>query len=213
VVGNTNSRGYQSVRFTEKHPLVDYLRSYGSDGFIPSIRHYYGPVFRTTYQHPDGTEYLGTVVSSISRGTPYLIAYKASDDSGRLVIQPSHPEYASSGERVHLVAAMLRYALDGAQQIPDLKGELHLGQEIRGIVGDGQYHRYTLTVPDGVDQLAFSLMGNADLFAQYEDFAYAGSSLTSGNEVLIDAVPGLWHVSVFGGHAILNGAAYVLVVE
>jgi hypothetical protein len=212
VVGNTNSRGYQSVIFTEKHPLVDYLRSYGSDGFITSIRHYYGPVFRTTYQHPDGTEFLGAITSSIGRGTPYVIAYKESEETGRVVINPSHPEYASSGERLHLTAAMMLYALDGAQQAPDLKGELCFGQETRGIIGDGQYHRYTLAVPDGVERLAFSLIGDADLFVQYEGFAYAGSSLTSGNEILIDAVPGLWHISVFGDHTILNGSAYVLSV-
>jgi glutamine amidotransferase-like uncharacterized protein len=225
--GNT---GQQTVTFTEDHPIVDYLKAWnGGSHIVSGIPYYWGPVNRSTYRHPDNTEFLGTVTGGVYKGADFLVEYQRDAKSGVAVLSPAHPEYSRTNSHVALMAAILRRANELARVEPDIKGVLTLEQSVEmnsptQKIGDGQYHRYTLEVPAGVSELQVSLTGltgNADLFIQRDGVAYAGSYLSksdaAGNAddlvVIENPVAGTYEISVFGAHTILNGAAYTLEVK
>jgi hypothetical protein len=91
-------------------------------------------------------------------------------------------------------------------------------------IGDGQYHRYTVEIPEGTSVLYVGLTGltgNADLFIQKNGVAYSGSYLAKSESpgaaddtiVLQNPAVGTYEISVFGAHTLLNGAAYTLSVQ
>ena len=116
--------------------------------------------------------------------------WKENEQTGRIVICGSHPEAVTSGERLHLFSAFVKYAMDGTG-CPVSKGELKLG-EPRSMdkstrdndpaytkIGDRQYHHFTVEVPAGKDSLEIKLSSvkgwtNFDfcLFADYNGFAF-----------------------------------------
>jgi hypothetical protein len=230
TVGNPGHTGRQTVTFTEDHPIVDYLRAWnGGSNIVSSIPHYWGPRNSESYQHPEGTEFIGTITSGLYRGTDFLVEYKRDDASGVTILSPSHPEYGRASSHTALMAAILRRAIDLSQTTPQVKGTLTLDEAVTMSgpgqkVGDGQYHRFVIEVPAGLGELQLSLtglVGDADLFVQYAGPAHAGSylekSATAGNtdETITLANPpaGTYEVSVFGSHAISNGVAYTLEVK
>jgi len=222
---NSGRKGYMSVTFPDlDHPFTQILIDRAGTNTIRNIAHYYGPVFKETYRHPAGTDFLGTIYYASSalyrsRGTPYLIDYKPTDAAGRIVVQPSHPEYYRSGSKLHLMEAEILYALTGAQSIPDLKGTLPVNEFTTmdaptEKVGDDQYHRWTIDVAPGTEQLTIALEGNAQLFVQPGAPAHAGAYSHAGDYVTIaDPAAGTWHVSVHGNHDIRNGTPYRLGVS
>jgi hypothetical protein len=228
-VGNQGNTGRQTITFDETdHPLVqDLMRWNGGSNVVTNVPHYWGPTNRESYPHPEGTLFLGTITGGLYRGTDFLVEYQRDAESGVTVLSPSHPEYGRQASHTALMASILKRANDLSRTTPDLKGTLVSDQslEMSGPeqkVGDGQYHRYTLEVPEGTSVLYVgltNLSGNADLFIQKDGVAHAGSYLVKSTNVGDDmvAIPspeaGTYEISVFGAHTVLNGAAYTLSVK
>jgi glutamine amidotransferase-like uncharacterized protein len=230
-VGNYKRTGRQTVTFTETdHPIVQYLQEWnGGSNVVAGIPHYYGPTNRSTYRHPEGTDFIGTVTSGLHKGSDFLIEYQRDSESGVAVLSPSHPEYNRNSGNTALMAAILKRADDLSQTTPDLKGTLTSGQTVvmsspTQKVGDGQYHRYQVEVPAGLSALHIrlgDLTGNADLFIQKDGVAHQDSYLaqatatgTSDDTITLqNPEAGIYEISVFGAHTLLNGVAYTLSVE
>jgi hypothetical protein len=191
---------------------------------------------------PEGTELLGKVdVSGYEIGYLHntspartrgwhnrwvLIAYKTDQQSGRMVLSAGHPEYGKTNEHKEFTAAIYQYAMDGGQQIPDLKGTLENGIPVdmsgaQEAVGDRQYHRYTFNLPQDVNELVITAEGltdNVDLFlnpecpAHDENAAHRAVNPDGPDETILveDPAAGEWHLSVYGNHDTRNGAGYLL---
>lgn len=226
-----NGTGKQTVSFADwpDHPVSRFLVEHGIESLtVAGIPHIGGPRFSELYRHPNDTEFVGTIASGIAGGTSYLIEYRPTDESGLIVVQPSHPEYGRKPEHIVLSAAILDYAASQSQVTPTVKADLEWGQsavmaDATEKVGDSQYHVYTVTVPEGADRLAVALTGlggNADLFVQYGGYAhelsYAGASTNTGRSAdtveIASPEPGVWTIGVRGTHTVLNGVAYTLTV-
>jgi hypothetical protein len=230
-VGNPGRTGKQTVVFDEvDHPLVQYLVGWNNgSNVVTGIPHYWGPRNSESYRHPDGTEFLGTITRGLYTGTDFLIEYQKSAESGGTVLSPSHPEYNRNAGNTALMAAILKRADDLSKVEPDIKGTLTTDQSVvmsdpTQRVGDGQYHRYLVEVAEGTSVLHVGitgLTGNADLFVQRDGVAHAGAYLAKSTETgvaddtitLLNPQPGVYEVSVFGAHTVLNGAAYTLSVQ
>jgi glutamine amidotransferase-like uncharacterized protein len=226
-----STTGRQTVTFTETgHPIVQSLMEWnGGSNIVTNIPYYWGPVNRSTFRHPKGTEFLGTVTGGIHKGADFLVEYQRDGKSGVAVLSPAHPEYSRTSSHIALMAAILKRANDLSRAEPDIKGVLALDQSVvmngpKEKVGDGQYHRYVIEVPDGLGELQVSLTGlsgNADLFIQHNGVAYAGSHLakstktgTGDDRVVIQSPKaGTYEVSVFGAHTTPNGVSYTMKVQ
>lgn len=167
---------------------------------VDSVRHNAGCYMNNdeTYPMPEGTEILARykVLDSLNgrkvanNGRVACWAYKANEQSGRLVVIGSHPEDMISGDRLQLMCAMELYAMDGNAPAK-VKAALVPGQERRmdrsthdsmpefTKIGDRQYHHFTVDVPEGTDSLTISVKGvrgndNYDvfIFANPGDFAF-----------------------------------------
>jgi hypothetical protein len=222
-----STTGRQTVTFDEDHPIVDYLREWnGGSNVVTGIPYYWGPVNRESFRHPEGTQFLGKVTAGIHKGADFLVEYQRDDQSGVAILSPAHPEYSRTKSHIALMASILQRARDLSRVEPDIKDTLSVDQvvDMRGPtqkVGDGQYHRYRVQVPAGLAALSIQLSnitGNVDLFVQRDGAAHAGSYLAKSTEpgtgydwvTLRSPEAGTYEVSVFGAHAILNGAAYEL---
>lgn len=205
-------------------PLLKY-HAFGGDGRVASVRHNGGNyvIKGHDYYWAPGTEVLATYAEPIVGDARYqdflghgsIWAYKAGSASGRLVLLGSHPEAVRTGEKMHLFAACLRYALDGAGT-PQVKARLDNGRirvmDANGIpgfekIGDRQYHHFTVSVPAHAPMLALSLEGEAGyemgLYASRGNFAFAGtathrSTSQGASHRLTVANPGegVWYVGV-----------------
>jgi hypothetical protein len=219
------------VEFSETdHPLVRYLMEWNNgSNVVAGIPHIGGPRNSSTYQHPDNTDFLGTITSGVHRGFDFLIEHHKDAESGLTILSPSHPEYGRRPSHTALMAAILRRAVEQAHVDPDIKATLTANQTVTMSgpaekIGDGQYHRYRLEVPAGLGTLQIALAGltgNVDLFVQRNGPAHAGSYLAkadaTGNadDVLTihNPAPGTYEISLFGAHATANGEAYTLSVK
>ncbi len=146
---------YPDYIIPEDSPLLKYY-DFGGDGQVDSVMHWNGPVFKLWDSVP-GTEMLACnrLDGSPLDGNPSIIAYKPSAESGRIVISGGHPENVKDGERRSLMAALLRYAMDGAG-CATVKGTLTNGEVRRmdastadidpshTMIGDGQCHHFLL---------------------------------------------------------------------
>jgi hypothetical protein len=155
-----------------------------------------------------------------------VIAWKKDDQSGRLVINASHPEYTEEGETLEFMAAVLEYAMEGGRSIPPLKATLENGTSVdmsgpQSTVGDGQIHRFLIQLPDNVTQLviqARNLSHNVDLYLNSQCPAHSQRALYTATEEMGDSEEivverpeeGDWHLSVVGNHTHANGAPYLL---
>ena len=161
---------YTPVALGKKSPILRYY-DFGGDKLIDSVRHN-GGCFMNTKDIPAGTEIVGRFVTPQIRpdldGKVNAWAYKASEQSGRLVVTGSHPERMITGERLEMYTAMLRYALDG-NGAPRIKGELVSGEERWMVkktsenqpdyarIGDRQYHHFYINVPKGAKKVTVDL--------------------------------------------------------
>ncbi len=147
-------------------PLLKYY-DFGGDKLIKSVRHNGGVYMsQTDYTPPSSTEILLKYknANSKSEGKVACWAYKPGKIGGRRVLIGSHPEGVTSGERRDLFAAMCRYATDGngfAESKATLaKGSLrHMNQssEEYAPIGDGQYHFFTVNIPEGATDIRIYL--------------------------------------------------------
>ena len=224
-ITSTDLNGSATGLFVQEDcPLLKYY-DFGGDMYIDSVRHNGG-----CYMHedgaPEGTEILLRYDAKKVRPSIHnkvnAWAYKASDNSGRIVVTGSHPERMMSGERLQMFAAMMRYALDGNGS-PVVKGELENGQ-VREMskstkdndpaftkIGDKQYHHFVVNVPEGtktlrIDLKSYRSLRNFDMFLfaadgkfAFNDVAEYGNVMHGFDKYLIIDNPkaGKLYISVF----------------
>ena len=214
----------------ENSPLLNYY-AFGNDMHIDSVKHWGGCYLSTAYDFPKETEILlrydydkeplkngDRLHKQISSW-----AYKENETSGRVVVIGSHPENHVSGERLELMAALMRYAMDGNGN-PHVKCELRNNMPVEMTkmtidndpshcrVGDRQYHHFKVVVPENTKELKVKLESvdaanthNLSLFVQPETFAfndnalYKEVSLGITKELVIDRPQaGTYYISVLG---------------
>ena len=230
VVRNTNvSNKRHGVRIDEGSPLLKYY-DYGGDNYVAEVFHNGGCYGIVDTLWPAAGEVLARYDISMLNpqpkrkydGTPVIWSVKEKEEWGRVISCGSHPEGANSGERLHLMSAMLRYAMEGNAPAR-VKGALALGEPRRmdkathdndpayTRIGDRQYHHFTVEVPEGLDTLKIKLNSVAAeasydcyLFANPGDFAFRENALyqniTLGmNKTLSIPAPkaGTYYISVY----------------
>ena len=209
------------VRMTipENSVLLEYY-NYGSDFRVDSIYHN-GGGYVTDELLPAGAEILARYdhPGKEMHGNGSVWAYKADEKTGRVVTTGSHPEYVTSGDRRELMAAMMRYATEG-NGVPQVKGELKNG-ETRVMdqffsdykpafarIGDGQYHHFTVTVPENASDFKLELQSpdeaNLYLTMRKEGLAWMSDAdfllIRKGAEKTLEIpalAPGTWYVGVY----------------
>lgn len=174
------------ISIDKRSPLLRYY-DFGGDRFVDSVYHNNGAYAYTRQMWPEGTEILArydtrgmTGLKREIQGEAAIWAYKQGRESGRVVPCGSHPENVKTGERLDLMCAMVRYALDGNGE-PTVKDKLKNGEErvmdrhtrdnqpAYTRIGDKQYHHFTVEVPEGTDTLKITLkptegLGHFDLY-------------------------------------------------
>ena len=187
---------WTDVTLDRKSPLLDYY-DFGGDRQVDSVRHNGGNFADVEHVWPEGTEILARYETTGREGLkmdltglPVIWSLKESDTSGRVISCGSHPEGVTSGERLDLMCAMVRYALDGNGS-PVLKGVLNPGEERimdrrtsdsdpgHTMIGDKQYHHFAFDVPKGCSKAVIrleSLKGwrnfDMSLYVSDEGFAF-----------------------------------------
>ena len=159
-----------------KSPLWRYF-DFGKDKQVLQVRHNggcyaYGDEDK---QISNGTEVLSRYIFANTErskidGEMSAWAYKASEQSGRVVLCGSHPEDITQGERLEYMSAMMLYAMDG-NPTPQIKGVLK-ADEVREMnkrtednapaftrIGDRQYHHFAIDVPKRCKRVVVSLEG------------------------------------------------------
>lgn len=198
-------------------PLLNYY-DFGGDNYVANVRHNKGGY---AFNWPTGTELLARYDNPdipTMHGQPAAWAYKASVETGRVIMEGSHPEEVGSGERRDFTAAMLRYAVDGVGETK-IKGLLRNG-EVRmmdkttndgnpehTMIGDMQYHHFAVYIPQGAHDIRLRVASGVDCNLQLSlkkgNYAYVDGteyqSVGSGSEqeLLFDSLSGgLWYVAV-----------------
>ena len=156
-------------------PLLDYY-DFGDDMYIDAVYHTGGGYARESADWPVASEVLLRYDYSpraIMHDSISCWAYKEDSLSGRLVVIGSHPENYTTGERLHLMMAILQYAVDGNGSA-QIKGELDNGitREMNAltedenpdftVIGDLQYHHFATEIPVAATNLTVELIGEPD---------------------------------------------------
>ncbi len=201
----------------ENSPLLRYY-DFGGDHYVDSIRHNTGgyPV-----EFPLRTEILARYdypkKGAVHR-KPSIWAYKKNNQSGRIIMEGSHPEEVKDGERRDLTAAMMLYAMDGVG-VATLKGYLKNG-EARVMdkktsdnnpaytrIGDLQTHHFAAYIPSDARNIRvelsssskcdFALMMNQGTYA-FSDVAEYRSSVPGAKQQLTfpSIREGFWYIAV-----------------
>lgn len=207
-------------------PLLRYY-DFGDDYFISNVQHWNGPyiISDTTPFWSENTELLtrfATVPEGFknkNQGHVSIWAYKKNDNTGRVIPIASHPERITGGEIRDLMAAVLRYAIDGRGR-PQVKALLENGvsrdmsdNNSPGCekIGDKQYHHFIANIPVGTEKLVIELDGKTDddlnLYAAKSNFAFADCedvvATKNGPEpdekiTIENPDAGAWYISVKG---------------
>ena len=222
------SKSYTKMTIARRSPLLRYY-DFGGDRMVDSVRHNGGcyAMVAESGKLPKGTEVLARYKFSNTKrvkidGEASVWAYKAGENSGRVVMCGSHPEGVPQGERLQFMSAMMLYAMDG-NAAPSVKGELKAG-EVREMnkrtedvdpaytaIGDRQYHHFVIDVPKRCRRAVISLEGyeskvrfDLTLCAKRGEFAFHDNTLTKvvsrgckKQLVLENPKAGQWYVSVF----------------
>lgn len=219
---------YTGMTLDKDSPLLKY-NDFGGDRFVDSVFHNNGCYAVPLLEPGDAkTEVLlryDADTMKLARpvhGRPSAWAYKQNERSGRVIAVGSHPESRGYGEILDLMAALVRYALDGNGVIVE-KGELKDGEprvmDRRTAdqdpaftrIGDRQYHHFFVNVPKGAKTLTIELSTPAGwkdfdlyLFADRDKQAYRSSApyknVVLGSDktlVIKDPKPGKLFISVF----------------
>lgn len=218
VVNHTGLVQTSTGMFIEKgSPLLRYY-SFGGDNYVKDIRHNKGGMPSSL---PYGTEILARYdypSMASMHGQPSAWAYKKDNKQGRIIMEGSHPEEVSTGERRDFTAALLCYAADGVGET-SIKGLLRNG-EVRVMdkttgekkaaytrIGDMQYHHFAVYIPKDAKNIKFTVSSEIDCDLQLclhrTTFAYSNiaeyKSKENGHnqELLFDGMTeGLWYVAV-----------------
>lgn len=208
---------YSGVRIEAGSPLLAY-DDFGGDGYVNSVRHNLGCYAGNL---PDGTEVLARFDYPARKDVhqqPLAWAYKQDERTGRVVMESSHPEEVSKGERLAFTESLIGYACDGVGVVP-LKGVLANGEPCvmdrqtweddpaHTRIGDLQCHHFAVYVPADAVQVRFTVESDADCdlllrlrrdgyaFPSREDYATDGSC--AWQQLAFDTLAsGVWYVSV-----------------
>lgn len=210
--------------FIEKtSPLLRYY-DFGGDHYIADVRHNGGCFAYAEEMFPANTEILLRYDYPAVKGKRDFHreinawAYKENGETGRVVVTGSHPEAVTEGERLHLMAALLSYGLDG-NGAPALKGALENGKKremykstpendpSHTMIGDRQYHHFMVDIPKNAKNITVEMKGangyDLFLYMKKDDFAFRGGSdftdIGTGpeKEFHFDSLePGKWYLSV-----------------
>ena len=170
-------------------PLLQYY-DFGGDMQIDSVRHNGGCYAYMEENVPAGTEvllrYIGDTLhlkKSIHQKVSAW-AWKENARTGRIVAIGSHPERMVEGDRLELMSALIRYAMDGNGEA-HLKGVLKNG-EVRCMerttgdndpaftrIGDRQYHHFAVDVPKGVSEIEITLAAPAKWTDRFDLWLFA----------------------------------------
>lgn len=210
------SNAHTGMFVDEDSPLLRYY-DFGGDNYVANIRHN-GGCFALDW--PVGTELLARFdyPQLEMHGKPSAWAYKKDIASGRVIMEGSHPEEVSSGERRDFTAAMLRYAVDGVGETT-IKGLLRNG-EVRmmdkttndgnpehTMIGDMQYHHFAVYIPQGAHNIRLRVASDIDCnlqlslkkgnYAYVDGTEYQSAGGGAEQELLFDNLSGgLWYVAV-----------------
>lgn len=203
----------------ENSVLLDYY-DYGGDFRVDSI-YQNGGGYVTVENLVPGAEILALYdrPDMPMHGNGSIWAYKADEKTGRVVTTGSHPEYGGSGEKRELMTAMVRYATEG-NGVPRVKAELENGVSRNmdkcysdhnpafARIGDGQYHHFTIEIPENAKDIKIELTGDNDAtlhlslrrgtFAWLSDADYLIVRKGSSKTLEIPSLEaGKWYVGVY----------------
>lgn len=215
------------MKVEKNSPLLKYY-DFGGDMYIDSVYHN-GGCFTEDKKLVKGAEILlrydYSTPERIEKGLPLLTdkisawAWKPSPEHGRVVAIGSHPEGVTSGERLDLACALVRYALDGVG-CPKVKASLKNGETrfmnkntgdhdpLFTCIGDKQYHHFTVKIPKKARNIKVVLRSKSEdidlnLTMKKGDFAfreaadYKDVTLGSNKVMKFDSLkPGLWYIGV-----------------
>lgn len=200
---------YTGMYVAEDSPLLAYA-DFGGDGYIEGIRHNKGGYPQSL---PEGTTILATYdypgKKSVHR-QPSAWSYKKDKQTGRVVMEGSHPEEARSGERRAFTEALIRYAADGVGTV-SVKGILQKNRpfEMDGAnrLGDLQCHHFAVYVPPGARHVHFTVESSAAcdlklrLCREHYAFPSRATQVSKGSgasqELHFEVLEaGIWYVSV-----------------
>lgn len=177
-------------------PLLKYY-DFGGDNYVADVYHNGGCYCDESYMIP-GTESLARYDYDVDpeehdhmHGKTSIWAYKPDAARGRVIMSGSHPENVQSGEIRDLMAALLRYALDG-QGTTSAKAILHNNETIsmnkstsdqdpaHTRIGDLQCHHFVMWIPSGTRKAKITLKPREQfkfaLRLAKDSFAYEGSA-------------------------------------
>lgn len=204
----------------ESSPLLKFSSdSFGGDFRVDSVEHYNGPFFDRWMDVP-GTEVLAynRLDSCVLDGHPSMLARKNDAFTGRLIMSGGHPELASDGEQLTLMAAMLQYAIEGrgcakvktvldnAQCWDMTKGTLD-NDPSHTMIGDLQCHHFAFSLPKKARDIRvrlevlsghrLSLRLAQGTYAFREDAQYSVEDGRLVKELYFDKLPsGVWYIGV-----------------
>lgn len=222
VTATNLNRNYTGMHIEKDSPLLKYY-DFGGDYYVDSIRHN-GGCYASLVEYPEGTEvlmrysYKPKVMGKSIDNEISSWARKESEKTGRVIVTGSHPESVNFGERLHLMAAYMKYAMEGNGD-PVVKGALQKGKAREmykstydnkpefTMIGDKQYHHFTIEIPKGAENVVITLKGQDGydlfLYAKRGDFAfkqeadYFDISLGAAKEMVISAPEGgIWYIAV-----------------
>lgn len=193
--------------------------SFGGDFRVDGIEHYNGPYFDRWMDVP-GTEVLAynRIDSCILDGHPSMLSRKNNAFTGRLIMSGGHPELASDGEQLTLMAAMLQYAIEGrgcakvktvlenSQRWDMTKGTLD-NDPLHTMIGDLQCHHFAFSLPKKARNVkirlevlschSLSLRLAKGTYAFREDARYASENRELVKEISFDRLDaGIWYIGV-----------------
>ena len=218
MMNHTGISGSVTGMFIEHDsPLLQY-NDFGGDDYVSDIRHNGGgyPV-----ELPSETEVLARYDYPTKPDVhmqPSIWSYKYDSIGGRVIMEGSHPEEVSNGERRDLTAAMIQYAMDGVGRTT-IKGILNNG-EVRLMdrstednnplytkIGDLQCHHFIVKIPKNAHNITvtidsnidcdLSLMMCHDTFAYPEEADFISSNKGAYQQLSFSTIePGIWYVTV-----------------
>lgn len=228
TLGTALSDSRTNLTLDPESPLLRYS-DFGGDNCVDSVYHNNGCFPLQDAAWPKETEVLARYSTKGREGLKRDIdakaciwSYKANEMVGRVIASGSHPEGNTVGERLDLMCAMVRYAMDG-NGAETIKGELQNGVPRKMLsgtkdnrpefsrIGDKQYHNFKLQVPAGVSEIVIRLEPQAgysdfdlflcaafDKFAKLHDAPYRNLALGVEKEIRIPSPKsGTLYVSVF----------------
>lgn len=186
---------YTGMILDKDSPLLRY-GDFGGDHFVDSVYHNNGCYAVPLCEPGDAkTEVLLRYDADTMKlerpvhGRPSAWAYKQNDASGRVIAIGSHPESRAYGEILDLMAALVRYALDG-NAAPVIKGELKNGEErtmdrrtvdrdpLHTRIGDLQYHHFHVNIPKGTKRATVEV-STPEGWKDFDLYLFADSGKTA----------------------------------